>query len=188
MLLPAPFILPKQWHSSPKGAMVQGFAESLHIPGWRSRGGGLGNYPPHTNLSQQEAMTHPNPKSCILVGGGSASFQLSTPVRGMTRQGRTQAPSSSNGSPTTGPCLCHSPGLHHRAAEVSPPPWSSATDRALHTRQERTEAKLEAAAVAGKEQAPRMVGCWLSSTGPGALQQSGQAACPRSSGPATRWV
>lgn len=96
MLLPAPLILPKQRQPSPKGATAKGVGESLHIPGWKS--GGLGDTPP-TNLCQQEAMTHPNPKSCILVGGGNASFQLSKPERGTTRQSRTQAPESSNGSP-----------------------------------------------------------------------------------------
>ena len=85
MLLPAPFILPKQWQPSPKGAMAKGVGESLHIPGWRSRG--LGDTPP-INLCQQEAMTHPNLKSCILVGGGSAYFQLSKPERGNDQTGQ----------------------------------------------------------------------------------------------------
>nr|XP_054395224.1 cytochrome P450 2F1-like [Pongo abelii] len=39
--------------------------------------------------SEQEAMTHLNPKSCILVGSDNASSQLSTPNGVMTRQGRT---------------------------------------------------------------------------------------------------
>lgn len=46
----------------------------------------------------------------------------------------------------------------------------------------RTEAKLEAVAVAEKEQALRLVGCWASSMGPKALLKSGQAVCPCSSG------
>ena len=83
MLLPAPFILPKQRQPSPKGAMAEGVGESLHIPGWRSWG--AWGYSP-TNLCQQEAMTHPNPKSCILVGSGNASFQLSKPERDMRDQ------------------------------------------------------------------------------------------------------
>ena len=53
--------------------------------------GGLGMLTP-TNLCQQEAMTHLNPKSCMLVAGGNAPFQLSTPERSMASQGRTQTP------------------------------------------------------------------------------------------------
>lgn len=76
MLLPAPFILPKQWQPSPKGAMAKGVGS--HFTFQAGGVGGLGVLPP-PNLCQQEAMTHLNPKSCILVGSGNASFQLSTP-------------------------------------------------------------------------------------------------------------
>lgn len=42
----------------------KGVGESLHIPGWRSEEGGEMT-PPPTDLCQQEAMTHLNPKSCL---------------------------------------------------------------------------------------------------------------------------
>lgn len=84
--LPAPFILPKQRQPSPKGAMAKGVGSHFTF-----QAGGVEGLPPDTNLCQQEAMTHLNPKSCILVGGGNAPFQLSTPERDTTRQGRAQA-------------------------------------------------------------------------------------------------
>lgn len=117
MLLPAPFILPKQRQPSPKGAKAKGVGS--HFTFQAGGVGGLGDTPsPPANLCQQEAMTQLNPKSCILVGGGNAPFQLSTPERGTTRQGKTQAPSSNNNS--TGPCPSHNPSPYHRVAQVSP--------------------------------------------------------------------
>lgn len=55
--------------------------------------------PSSVNKGLNRRWRTPNPRSCVLAGGGDASFQLSKPERGMTRQGRTQAPSSSNGRP-----------------------------------------------------------------------------------------
>lgn len=117
MLLPAPFILPKQWQPSPKGAMAKGVGS--HFTFQAGGVGGLGVLPP-PNLCQQEAMTHLNPKSCILVGSGNASFQLSTPERVTTRQDRTQAPSSNNGSPQHWPLPRSQP---QPPSQVFPLPW-----------------------------------------------------------------
>lgn len=79
MLLPAPIILPKQRQPSHKGAMAKGVGS--HFTFQAGGVGGLGILTP-TNLCQQEAMTHLNPKSCMPVGGGNAPFQLSTHLRG----------------------------------------------------------------------------------------------------------
>lgn len=136
---------------------------------------GLGDIP-HKPFPA-EAMTHPNPRSCVLAGGGVPPFQLSKPERGMTRQGRTQAPSSSNRRPQHWrSCPGHSPRPHPRAVEVSPPPWSSAMDGALpHQAGWRQSQKQWW--WRGKEQAPRRA-----APGPRALLKPGQAVCPCSSG------
>lgn len=68
VLLPGPFILPKQRQPSPKGAMAKGFGS--HFTFQAGGVGGLGILFPPTNLCQQEARTHLNPNSCILVRGG----------------------------------------------------------------------------------------------------------------------
>lgn len=131
MLLPAPFLLPTQGQPSPEGAMAIGVGGSLHIPGWRS--GGIGDTVPPTNLCQQEAMTSPTPDPAAwweVAMAPSSSPRLKGAQLGRASH---QAPAPVMVAPDTGPCPGHSPSPHHRPAEVSPP-WSSASDGALHTR------------------------------------------------------
>lgn len=138
MLLPAPLLLPSQWQPSPEGAMAIRVGESLHIPGWRS--GGTWGYCPPNKPSPVRGHDIPNPRSCILVGGDNASFQLSTSERAQPNRASHRAPAPAMVAPDTGPCPGHNPSPHHRAADVCPPPWSSASDRALHIRQDRGKA------------------------------------------------
>lgn len=138
MLLPAPFLLPTQWQPSPEGAMATGLGESPHIPGWRR--GGLRETVPPTNLCQQEAMTSPTPHPAswwevAMPPSNSPRLRGAQPDRASRR-----APAPVMSAPGNGPCPDRNPSPHHRAAEVSPPPWSSASDGALHTRQDRGKA------------------------------------------------
>lgn len=97
--------------------------------------------PPPTDRCQQEAMTHLNPKSCLLASCNGPDMAGHRP----------QATSH------TGHCLDHNPTPlmgQQRSLLVA----LRLTRNALHTTQYR--GKPEAAAVAGKERALRLRSCW----------------------------
>ena len=127
-------------------------------------------------------MTHPNPRSCVLVGGGDASFQLSKPERAMTRQGRTQAPSSSNGSP------------QHWLPSRSQPPPPSQGNRGLSSSLVLSNGRSPPHQ-AGRRQSQKQW-WWQGRSrhrdrqhrGPGLSRSQGKLSVHATLGPATRWV
>jgi hypothetical protein len=122
---------------------------------------------------QQEAMTHLNPKSCLLP--------LSTPSRGMTRHGRTQVLSFSNGSPQHWPLPRSQPHPPHRAVEVSSSLVLSNAQGPPHQagqRQARSSSRQGRSGHRG----------WWAAVGPRALLKSGELSVHAALGLVTRWV
>lgn len=144
--------------------MAKGIGESLHIPGWRSGGRGLGDTPPKALPARGHDSLQPQ------IPRPGARWQCL--ILALTPNGDTTRPQlSTAAAPNAGLCPGRNPSPHDGAAEASPP-WSTTSDRA----------KSEAA-VAGKEQAPRLVGCSRTQGSPEV-----RASCPCSFGAGPRWV